>query len=134
MVPTLDMIGIVVQDMTSALAFYRRLGLDIPGSADAEDHVEITLPGGIRVAWDEAEMTKSFDPQWQPPTGGPPIALAFLCANPGEVDRVYEDMISAGYQSHLPPWDAFWGQRYASLRDPDGNAVQLFAALETAAA
>ena len=24
---------------------------------------------------------------------------------------------------------AFWGQRYATLRDPDGNGVDLFAAL-----
>lgn len=26
-------------------------------------------------------------------------------------------------------WDAFWGQRYATALDPDGNAVDLFAVL-----
>ena len=31
------------------------------------------------------------------------------------------------------PFDAFWGQRYATVRDPDGNAVDLFAALPSAA-
>jgi uncharacterized glyoxalase superfamily protein PhnB len=30
------------------------------------------------------------------------------------------------------PWDAFWGQRYALLRDPDGVEVNLYAPLETA--
>jgi catechol 2,3-dioxygenase-like lactoylglutathione lyase family enzyme len=27
------------------------------------------------------------------------------------------------------PYDAFWGQRYANVADPDGNAVDLFAPL-----
>ena len=25
------------------------------------------------------------------------------------------------------PWDAFWGQRYACVLDPDGNQIDLFA-------
>ena len=28
-----------------------------------------------------------------------------------------------------PPFDAFWGQRYATVHDPDGNPVDLFAPL-----
>jgi uncharacterized glyoxalase superfamily protein PhnB len=28
------------------------------------------------------------------------------------------------------PWDAFWGQRYAAVGDPDGNLIDLFAPLE----
>jgi uncharacterized glyoxalase superfamily protein PhnB len=31
----------------------------------------------------------------------------------------------------MEPWDADWGQRYAQVKDPDGNSVDLFAALET---
>jgi uncharacterized glyoxalase superfamily protein PhnB len=27
------------------------------------------------------------------------------------------------------PFDAFWGQRYATVLDPDGNTVDLFAPL-----
>ncbi|MEX0629569.1 MAG: VOC family protein [Chloroflexota bacterium] len=125
-----DFIGLVVDDMARSLAFYRRLGLDIPADADEEDHVEATLPGGLRMAWDTVETIKSFDPTWTPPTGGGHrIGLAFLCADPAEVDRVYADLVSAGYEGHLEPWDAFWGQRYATVRDPDGNGVDLFARL-----
>ncbi len=40
-------------------------------------------------------------------------------------------LVADGYENHLDPFDAFWGQRYASVRDPDGNAVDLFAALPT---
>ena len=27
----------------------------------------------------------------------------------------------------MKPWDAFWGQRYAVLHDPDGHQVDLYA-------
>jgi uncharacterized glyoxalase superfamily protein PhnB len=40
------------------------------------------------------------------------------------------ELIAAGGAGHKEPWDAVWGQRYAQLRDPDGNAVELFAPLE----
>jgi uncharacterized glyoxalase superfamily protein PhnB len=48
------------------------------------------------------------------------------------VDRIYTDLVNAGYEGHLEPWDAFWGQRYATVRDPDGNGVDLFARLPAA--
>jgi len=125
--PRLDLIGIVVQDMAKALAFYRQLGLDIPADADTQPHVEIALPGGQRLAWDSVATIQSFDPDWTPPSGGARIGLAFLCDSPADVDRVYAEMTALGYEGHKAPWDAFWGQRYALLRDPDGNGVDLFA-------
>jgi catechol 2,3-dioxygenase-like lactoylglutathione lyase family enzyme len=125
----LDVIGIVVQNMARSLAFYRRLGLDLPAAADQEPHVETTLPGGMRLAWDTVDTILSFDPDWTAPAGSPRIGLAFLCDSPVDVDRAYEELTSLGYAGHKPPWDAFWGQRYASLKDPDGNGVDLFAPL-----
>lgn len=129
MPPRLDLIGIIVQDMAAALAFYRRLGFDIPAEADDEGHVEATT-GGLRVAWDTVEVVHSFDPEWTPPVGGQRLGLAFLCDSPAEVDETYHGLIADGYQSRLEPWDAFWGQRYAVVRDPDGNPVDLFAPLD----
>jgi len=127
MAPQLDLIGLVVADMAKSLAFYRRLGLDLPPGADTEPHVELTLPGGQRLAWDTTETIRSFDPDWTPPHGGPGIGLAFRCADPAEVDRLYAELVGAGYEGHKEPWDAFWGQRYAVVHDPDGNGVDLFA-------
>ena len=129
MAPTFDQIGIVVSDMAKSLAFYRRLGLDIPAEADSEPHVDVTLAGGLRLAWDTVGTIQSFDPEWSPPTGGPPVGLAFLCADPAEVDSTYAALVDAGYDGHKEPWDAFWGQRYAIVHDPDGNSVELFARL-----
>jgi uncharacterized glyoxalase superfamily protein PhnB len=127
-VPALDALGLVVADMSATLAFYRRLGLDLPAGADTEDHVEVTAAGGLRLMFDTVDLVRSFS-EWEPPSGGHRVALAFLCASPTEVDATHDDLVAAGHRSHLPPFDAFWGQRYATVLDPDGNPVDLFAPL-----
>jgi catechol 2,3-dioxygenase-like lactoylglutathione lyase family enzyme len=128
MTPKFDLVGLVVEDLERSLAFYRRLGLDIP---EGEDHVEAKLPGGLRIAWDSVETIRSFDPDWQPPSGGQRIGLAFLVDSPAEVDALYAELSQAGQGGHKEPWDAFWGQRYAQVKDPDGIVVDLFAPLES---
>jgi catechol 2,3-dioxygenase-like lactoylglutathione lyase family enzyme len=123
----LNVIGVVVADMGKALAFYRRLGLAVPADADSEPHVEVPLPGGLKIAFDTVDTIRSFDPEWTAPTGSARTSLAFACDSPAEVDRVYADLVGAGYAGHKEPWDAFWGMRYALVHDPDGNGVDLFA-------
>jgi catechol 2,3-dioxygenase-like lactoylglutathione lyase family enzyme len=129
MAARLDAIGIVVADMAASLAFYRRLGLDVPAAADGEDHAEATLPGGLRLMWDTEESVRSFDPSWTAPSGSPRIGLAFVCADADGVDALYAELTGVGYGALREPWDAFWGQRYATISDPDGNSVDLFASL-----
>lgn len=123
-----DAIGMVVADMATTLAFYRMLGLDLPDAADTEGHVEATLPGGIRLMWDTIELVRSFS-SWEPPSGGHRVGLAFRCEDPATVDAKHAELVAAGHRSHLAPFDAFWGQRYATVLDPDGNPVDLFASL-----
>lgn len=123
-----DMIGIAVRDMASALKFYRLLGLDIPAGAETEDHVEV-VAAGYRIAWDTVTLIKSFSPDWVEPVGQA-LTLAFKCADAGEVDALYAGVVAAGFAGHKAPWDAFWGQRYAQVVDPDGNVVDLFARLD----
>jgi catechol 2,3-dioxygenase-like lactoylglutathione lyase family enzyme len=129
MPPVLDVIGLVTTDLAASLAFYRRLGLDVPAGAETEPHAEVTLPGGLRLCWDPVSTIHSFDPSWTAPTGSHRVSLAFRCDRPAEVDAVFADLTGAGYQAHLKPFDAFWGQRYATVLDPDGNPVDLYAAL-----
>jgi len=127
--PRLDAIGLIVSDMARAIDFYRRLGLEFdPAGADYV-HAEATGPGGLRVMLDTEASVMSFS-EWKPPTGGGPrTAMAFLCDSPDQVDRVYEELVDAGAHGHLAPFDAPWGQRYATVHDHDGNAVDLFAPL-----
>ena len=72
---------------------------------------------------------RAFDPNWTRPTGGHATGGAFRCESPDEVDRVYAELLGAGATSHKEPWDAFWGQRYAQLADPDGTVIDLYAPL-----
>jgi catechol 2,3-dioxygenase-like lactoylglutathione lyase family enzyme len=127
--PRLSFIGLVASEMAATLAFYRRLGLDLPPKADSEPHVEYDLPGGLKLVWDTAETVRSFDPDWKPPVGAHRVALAFDCGEPAAVDALYRELVAAGYRGHHEPWDAFWGQRYATVLDPDGTAVDLLALL-----
>ena len=124
----LDLFGLIVKDMAASLKFYRLLGMEIPAEMDSEGHVEVTLPGGLRLAWDSLDVILSFNDEWENPVGHR-MGIAFLCDSPAEVDKLYEAVTAAGYASHKPPWDAFWGQRYAQVKDPDDNIVDLFAPL-----
>ena len=125
----LDLVGIVTRDMRASLAFYRRLGLDVPEVAEAEPHAEATALGGLRLAWDTAELVGQIYPDYTAPSGGHRISLAFLLPNPAAVDDKYAELAALGH-GRKEPWDAFWGQRYAVVADPDGNQVDLFAPLQ----
>ena len=124
--PDLNAIGIVASDTAQSIAFYRLLGVDFP--EDGEGHIEATLASGTRLMLDAEDVIRSFRPDWTRERGNQ-LALAFECATPAEVDDLYEAVKAAGFEAEKEPWDAFWGQRYAQLRDPDGVPVDLFAAL-----
>jgi len=126
-VPQLNALGIVVSDMARSIRFYRLLGLDVP-ETPGEGHVEAFLPNGVRFMLDSEETILSFRPDWTREIGNQ-VAIAFECNAAEQVDEVYERVTSAGFDGETEPWDAFWGQRYAQLKDPDGVPVDLYAAL-----
>jgi catechol 2,3-dioxygenase-like lactoylglutathione lyase family enzyme len=123
----LNAIGIVVSDMERSIGFYRLLGLDVP-ETPGEGHIDTFLPNGVRFMLDTEEVVKSFRPDWTRAAGNQ-LSLALECGSPAEVDETYARAIEAGFHGEMEPWDAFWGQRYAQLADPDGVPVDLFAAL-----
>lgn len=125
--PDLNAVGIVVSDMATSIRFYRTLGLDMPESPD-EGHLAATMPSGVSLMLDSEEIIRSFQPEWSRETGNQ-LALAFECSSPAEVDEVYARVTGVGFEGEKEPWDAFWGQRYAQVRDPDGNVTDLFASL-----
>ena len=128
MSPQFEALGVIVSDMPRSLGFYRMVGLEFPDGSESEGHVEAQLPGGLRFMLDTEEIIRSFEPEWQRPSGTA-VGLAFRCDSAADVDRVYGELTSAGHAGHKEPWDAFWNQRYAQVRDPDGNVIDLFAPL-----
>lgn len=121
-----DLIAMIVKDMPAALKFYKLIGLEIPAGVETEDHVEVITPNGYRLAWDTVSLIKQIHSDWIEPAGQR-IGLAFKCSTPAEVDALVGLLELEGYTIYMRPWDAFWGQRYAVVLDPDGNKVDLFA-------
>jgi len=127
----LDAIGVISADLAKSVKFYRLLGLDFPDPKD-EDHLEATTVNGLRVMLDKLELMKQLDTEWVAPVGRR-MGLAFRCDSPKDVDATFSRIVQAGFRSKdTAPYDAFWGQRYASVFDPDGNVVDLFADLPRA--
>jgi uncharacterized glyoxalase superfamily protein PhnB len=128
--PNLKMnaIGIITSDMKRSLEFYGLLGLPVPDFNPEEDHMDCELGKGVKLMWDTTELAKEFLPGYSHGVGGS-IGLAFECGSPAEVDSTYAQITGTGFEFMVAPWDAFWGQRYAIVKDPDGNAISLYAPL-----
>lgn len=121
-------VEIVAASIPTSLDFYRLLDVPVPDRVEGP-HAEAELPGGVKLLWDTEELIGSIEPGWQRATGGQPIKLAFDCGTPDGVDQTYAAITGAGHRGAAEPWDADWGQRYAVVIDPDGNHVDLYAAL-----
>ncbi len=126
---SLAAIGIVSGDIAASCRFYRVLGVDVAEPPEGEDHFEAALPNGLRLMFDTEELIRKLHPEWRRPSEGHAMALAFECASSAEVDETYANVVGAGFTGRTEPYDAFWGQRYATVDDPDGNSVDLFAPL-----
>jgi catechol 2,3-dioxygenase-like lactoylglutathione lyase family enzyme len=130
-----DVVGLVAADLGRSLAFYRALGCAVPGAGGEHaqgdppggGHVDIGL-GTMRLMLDTEAVMTSFDPGWQRGPAGR-LSLAAQCDSPAAVDELHETLSGLGRGSQLAPFDAPWGQRYASVLDPDGVRVDLYAAL-----
>lgn len=125
--PQIDAVGIVSSELSRTVAFYRALGCDVAEpTPEMGGHLDLPL-GPVRLMIDTEEVIRSFDPGAE--VGRGHVTLAARCASPAEVDQQHAALSALGSGSVLEPFDAFWGQRYASVLDPDGVQVDLYAAL-----
>lgn len=121
---------VFAKDLQRSIDFYRLLGLPVP---DPEmPHVAVQLPGGNSLSLDTDETIAGMHPGWAPPSSADSrLALALGVGSPAQVDALFEKVTAAGHAGPLAPYDAPWGMRYATVADPDGNWVDLFALLES---
>jgi uncharacterized glyoxalase superfamily protein PhnB len=127
----LNQLNIPVRDMAATLAFYRRLGVAID-AADDQFHVAVTFPNGLDVEFDRDDLVVQWNTGFDGRTGGS-VVLGFALATKDEVDRLSADLTAAGSDGRQPPYDAFWGARYAMVDDPDGNPVGLMSPIDETA-
>ena len=124
----LNVIGILCADIERSLRFYKLLGVPFGDYDPQEGHYAADL-GGFRLMLDTHQVAQAFMPDFTPPRANDLITLAVEVDSPADVDAVYEGVLDAGFVSVREPFDAFWGQRYATVSDPDANPVDLYAPL-----
>jgi predicted lactoylglutathione lyase len=124
------MLNVVVRDMTASLDFYRRLGVTVPDTTDSGAHVQLKTPNGFSLELDTAESVELWHSGWRKSPGSVSVVVGFALSSREAVDDTYSELTSAGYLGRQPPFDAFWGARYAIVADPDGNDVSLMSPME----
>ena len=126
--PRLDQINLVVSDMAASVAFYRRLGVVIQDTAPEWDphHRSADLGSGVDLDLD----SETFAKQWNQGWSGGRVVVGFKVDSRQQVDKIHDDLVSAGYRSQQRPYDAFWGARYAIIEDPDGNCVGIMSPVD----
>ena len=122
----LDAIGIATKNPDTSISFYERFGVSF--ETFGEGHFEGKTSNGMRIMLDSFELMKKINPDWNEPKS-PGITLCFSQDSSTKVDQLHKQITDKGFESVKEPWDAFWGQRYASVRDPDGNQVDIYAPL-----
>jgi len=122
----IDAISVTSSDMAKTVKFHSLLGFEFPKFEPNEDHIEpITKEGDVRLMIDEAKFMKSITGVVpKPPTHS---SFAMKCETPAEVDACTAHIKAAGFKVEKEPWNAFWGQRYAIVADPDSYQVDIFA-------
>jgi predicted lactoylglutathione lyase len=127
----LYMLGLIVQDMSRALEFYRRLGLAIPEGSEAASHVEIKMGDSLTVFLDSRPSL--WDPGFVPheqaertaASGSYPMILEFYLKQRAAVDAKYQELTGFGYHGYRAPYATSFGMYFAMVNDPDGNTILL---------
>jgi predicted enzyme related to lactoylglutathione lyase len=118
-------VGVSATDLRRAVAFYELVGFAFPPVEADTTHLE--AEGAVRLMIDAASLLEELN--GVPPRPGTVSAFAMLADSPAHVDEVVARVATAGHTVVHPPFDAPWGQRYATVADPDGYRVDLYAPL-----
>ncbi|HLY78686.1 MAG TPA: VOC family protein [Caulobacteraceae bacterium] len=128
-------INLVARDVAATLAFYRRIGLDIPASGVWEEkghahHAKADGAGPVDLEFDSRRLAHAYNAGFAAERGR--VVIGVELASRDAVDTLWTGLLEEGAQGLQPPYDAFWGARYAIVEDPDGNPVGLSSPVDPA--
>jgi len=133
--PTLNQINLVCSDLDASIAFYSRLGMEIPNAAGVwrtpsgghhTSAADQSVDRAFKFDLDSAAFAQHWNTAWKGRTDlRGRVVIGFGVPTRTDVDDVFRDMTRAGYRGLKEPYDALWGARYAIIEDPDGIAVGL---------
>ena len=133
--PTFNQINLVVRDMDAMVEFYERLGVSFRPTIDPwhrhhRTFANSSVVDGFDFDLDSQSFARVWDEGIAPDHVGP--VFGFQVPSAEDVDRIYDDLTSAGYVGQKPPTDEFMGARYAVVSDPDGNPVGIMSPIDPA--
>jgi uncharacterized glyoxalase superfamily protein PhnB len=131
---TVSQVNIVAKNFDATLEFYRMVGLEIPAPMRQPEgalHAEAKTSGGALLELDNEYLgriyhagVRSAEPQLCR------VIIGVTLENREQVDSTYARLVAAGHRGRQPPYDAFWGARYAVVADPDGNDLGLMSPID----
>ena len=135
MAALLEQLNLVSRDIDATIAFYRLLGMKISEksvwrTASGGHHVSTLLSNGLSLDFDSPALARAYNKGYRGSTNGGNVVIGFGVKSRRLVDDTYAKLTKAGHKGLQPPWDAFWGSRYAIVADPDGNNVGIMSPVD----
>ncbi len=128
--PVFDQLNLISDDLDATVRFYRQLGIKLgdPARTPAGEAFHASGPGGAgaQLEGDSSAFARVWNQGWRQEADlNGRVVVGLRVADRAEVDRLYGEITAAGHKGLQPPFDAFWGARYAIVEDPNGLAVGL---------
>ena len=124
----LNAVAVTTSNLQKTVEFYMFLGFTFPEHKNDEQHLEpVTSDGSARLMIDSKALIADIVGEVPKPGNHSSFAIEYDSA--GEVNSIADKLKTSGFKVVKEPWDAFWGQRYCIVEDPDGYKVDLYAAL-----
>ena len=123
----LNAVGVTSSNIAKTLEIYKLLGFEF-GEPMGDHYESAVTKTSAKLMIDPKKVVADIIGQDPKPGNHSNFAIEFDSAK--EVNEVAEKIKDAGFAIVKEPWDAFWGQRYCLVKDPDGYMVDLYAQLE----
>lgn len=122
----LDGFGLFVDDMGKMIRFYRDvLGFEIKEEENTSN-VYLIKDGTLFLLYGRNDFEKMTSRKYEYIKGlNGLFEIALYVDTFEEVDKAYEDAVSRGAVSVLPPETEPWGQRTCYIADPEGNLIEI---------
>ena len=125
---TIVKVNIVAAKYDETVEFYRRIGIQIPkviSEPPETRHAEAVDHGSCSFALDNPALASIYNAEWRKSSAASPVLITVRIPTRAAVDETYDALVAAGHEGLQVPYDAFWGARFAVVRDPERNAVGL---------
>ena len=113
--------ALTVRDAAKAVDFYKRAfgAVELPIRLTDPNgkvlHTELSIGDSLIMLNDESPQVGNLSPE---SLGGSAVRIHLYVE---DVDNLYKRAVDAGAEVLMPLSDAFWGDRYAMLKDPFGH-------------